>query len=270
MEPLVIGYRRLSTNPQTKKFGKAVQRGKISEALEARELKADKHYTDVCDGYTLKRKMLQKILSLSDDGKVAVLAVGSLCRLSRRPKHIRKIVKQLIKNETRIISADEGLDTSDSASEQVLNLISYQVTINTAHRQENLERGKSEAIKNGLPGFGSAPYGYRYEGGELVIVEDDAKVVKEIYRLGFEEYTLRGIATRLNSEGIPSPRDREWSHKTVGKILSNPAYIGVLIRGYMGEEEVTYKADYAIVDLDIATRMKKKWLDFARKEKVKI
>ncbi|MBF3746837.1 recombinase family protein, partial [Burkholderia pseudomallei] len=74
------------------------------------------------------------------------------------------------------------------------------------------------------------PYGYRLENKELVIHEDEAKVVRDI----FSWYTQEGhgfyaIAKKLNMLGIPSRQNKQWSIRSIKLLLSNPVYKGTLV-----------------------------------------
>ena len=71
------------------------------------------------------------------------------------------------------------------------------------------------------------PFGYRIEGDQMVINEDEAAVVQRI----FDEFTrpyIRGglseIATGLNVDGIPTQRGGHWFASTVRYILGNSIY----------------------------------------------
>lgn len=95
-------------------------------------------------------------------------------------------------------------------------------------------RRKSLAVKAGMrrrkeagkPNGGPRPYGYRYEGGGLVVVESEAVIVRRI----FDEFTagrsLTAIARGLHRDGVPTLRGRYWRQSTVSGILTNPVYVG--------------------------------------------
>lgn len=96
----------------------------------------------------------------------------------------------------------------------------------------NTVRGHLATAKAGRVAGGSPPYSYRIQNGVLVIVEKEAAIV----RLIFSEYlkpmaSLRSVASMLNAEGIPSPRNGKWSSRGIRKILSNRKYTGDYIWG---------------------------------------
>jgi len=76
------------------------------------------------------------------------------------------------------------------------------------------------------------PYGQflGYEKGEdnlPEIVEEEAQIVRRIYRLFLEGKTPSGIAKILTDEKVPSPSNKEhWYVSTVRSILTNEKYKG--------------------------------------------
>lgn len=74
-------------------------------------------------------------------------------------------------------------------------------------------------------------YGYRHnEKGQLVINENEAEVVKLIFRMSKEGASLSKIAQTLQDQGILSPRGKAvWSRETLRKILHNEKYRGIVI-----------------------------------------
>ena len=70
----------------------------------------------------------------------------------------------------------------------------------------------------------------RYEkgpDGNMQIVEEEAKVVREIYAMFLDGKTPSGIAAALTKRGVPTPAGKAtWQASTVKSILSNEKYRG--------------------------------------------
>ena len=72
-------------------------------------------------------------------------------------------------------------------------------------------------------------YGYRLVDGKLVIVPEEAEVVREIFSSYF--YDGKGstlIARELNDKGIPTLKDKLWSSQLILKMIANEKYVGDL------------------------------------------
>lgn len=112
-----------------------------------------------------------------------------------------------------------------------------------------------------------APYGYKKspdDKNKLIIDESAAQVVRNIFHWFVNEgYSKHGIAAKLNQIGEPNPaaykrkiglnyqnphssiNDGLWSPSTIGKILQNAMYIGVMVQGK--NRIISYKVHTQIV-----------------------
>lgn len=108
----------------------------------------------------------------------------------------------------------------------------------------NSREGMERAAREGRWCGGRPPFGYQLEpirikefgfikGSRLIIHEEQAEIVREIFSLYASGMRLRGLVRHLNSRAIPHPmawynpsKERPWYEGTVSRILHNPAYIG--------------------------------------------
>lgn len=97
-----------------------------------------------------------------------------------------------------------------------------------------VKRGKAFAMRKGRPA-GQTPYGYRViysrdaartAGWE--IVDDHARVVREIIERVGKSEPLTHIRDDLNNRSIPSPSGSAWGTTTIRHIAKNPAYAGLV------------------------------------------
>ncbi len=96
------------------------------------------------------------------------------------------------------------------------------------------EKVKTALRKKAVRGevLGRPPYGYKVgPKNRLEVVDDEAVVVRYIYRLYLqEELGIRLIARRLNEEGLRTRRNAPWSMVSIRDILRNRAYLGTYQR----------------------------------------
>jgi DNA invertase Pin-like site-specific DNA recombinase len=82
----------------------------------------------------------------------------------------------------------------------------------------NVKRARGERIS------GYAPFGWDFgRGGRLVRNAREQKIIARVRRLRAQGISYRGIATRLDHEGIRPKRGRLWVHTTVKSILMRNA-----------------------------------------------
>jgi site-specific DNA recombinase len=91
--------------------------------------------------------------------------------------------------------------------------------------------GRLQKARSGRLPFALQPYGYRYEAGSqrLVVVEEEARVVRRIFtELATHQRGLNGIARALTLDGIPTRTGKPvWHRQVVRQIAQNPVYGGV-------------------------------------------
>lgn len=84
-----------------------------------------------------------------------------------------------------------------------------------------------------------APFGYKTvevlvgekTKARLEIDDTAAPTIRLIFELASAGHSVASIAKRLNSDGIPTPRNTRWRYKQIGFIIRNPVYTGALVYG---------------------------------------
>jgi hypothetical protein len=94
-----------------------------------------------------------------------------------------------------------------------------------SHRNSVIAAMRKKAMKGEICGF-NAPLGYKFENGRLQIVEEEARIVKQIFNQYCSGRSLKEIAGSLNSNGIKTKKSNRWSIWAVRRILKNPIYAG--------------------------------------------
>jgi site-specific DNA recombinase len=86
--------------------------------------------------------------------------------------------------------------------------------------------GMKRLAQAGRPSGGPRPYGYRYEVGELLVVDAEGVIVRRIFPEFAGGRSLSAIARNLYHEGVPTLRGGPWRQSTVSGMLRNPVYVG--------------------------------------------
>lgn len=86
------------------------------------------------------------------------------------------------------------------------------------------------------------PLGYRMAGGKILVVPEQAELVKEVFQAYSEGNSLYQLARRLTEQGALNANHKPvWNHGTVGKILENRRYLGDEFYPVLVEPELFYK-----------------------------
>lgn len=228
MERRVAIYTRVSTEDQAKEgFSLEAQLERLRSYCDARGWKIAGEYVD--DGYSgrnVKRPAYQRMMQEMD--KWDVLLVMKMDRIHRNSRNFMEMMDSLRKHNKEFVSMTESLDTSTAMGRFVVDIIQRIAQLESEQIGERVYMGmQQKARRGGFLGF-NAPFGYRFQDGRLVTVEEEASIVKEIFNLYLQGSTLRKIADSLNSRGIRTKKKKKWSIWAVRRVLKNPIYTGYL------------------------------------------
>lgn len=94
--------------------------------------------------------------------------------------------------------------------------------------RQNVKRGQRHAAKQGKTNGGIAPLGYNINSdGRYVINEDEAKIVKQIFKMRHQGMTYTEMAKKLNKKHCKTKVGRQFTKNSFYEILRNPKYKGV-------------------------------------------
>ena len=188
-----------------------------------------------------------------------VLLVFMFDRLGRRDDETPFVVQWFVQQGIEVWSTREGEQRFDNHVDKLLNYIRYWQASGESEKTSIRVRTKhSQMVQDGEWRGGYIPYGYRLEYlgrtnkknmavRDLVIDENEAEVIRTIYRLLMEEgYGTNRVAQYLNDKGILTKKGTTlWRGTTIRAIIENPIYKG--IRRF-GDERSEVFEDLRIVD----------------------
>ena len=88
---------------------------------------------------------------------------------------------------------------------------------------ERLSKGKQQKASRGGYTGGWLPYGYRRgDDGDVVVIAEETKVVRRIFRWVAQGQSIKSIARRLREDKVPTRNGGTWTRSTVRYMLRNP------------------------------------------------
>ena len=163
------------------------------------------------------------------DGKLDLIVTKSVSRFARNTVDSLTTIRKLKEKGVECFFEKENIWTFDGKGELLITIMSSLAQEESRSISENCTWGQRKRMADGRV---SVPFehflGYdRGEHGELVINEEQAKIVRMIYDLFLQGLTPHSIAKRLTEQGIPTPRKKAvWNQGTVRSILTNEKYKG--------------------------------------------
>src|SRR5215216_8103830 len=259
-------YLRVSSEEQRDRETIEIQEEFLAQFRDLYGLEVAEIYRDDGVSGTIplhERPAGRRLLEDAREGKFGTVIVYKLDRLGRSLLVIVDAHDRLETCGVSLRSATEPIDTSNPGGRLIFQMLASFAEYDRATIRERTQAGLHRALRNGRF-IGRLPYGYKFSPDEtaLEVVEDEARVVREIIANIAAGETLYSESKRLNDEGVPSPGyrfrgedrrrgTRSWSPSTVRLIVHQTAYSGVhrvRVEGRDGREEIIERPVPAIVE----------------------
>jgi len=237
MTTQVAVYVRVSTlnQVQTQTIDQQLERLQAHIQAQDWQLSDDHIFRDEGrSGASLNRHGLDRLRDAIRWGEIQRLLITDPDRLARNYVHQMILLEEFARFGCQVEFLDRPMseDPHDHLLLQIRGAVAeYERSLIT----DRMRRGRLAKYQAGtlLP-WTRPPYGYRLAPDRprdptgVWVEESEAAVVREIFALYTQEnYTLQGIATHLQQQGVPTPSNKMiWSLCTLRAILRQPAYLG--------------------------------------------
>jgi len=169
-----------------------------------------------------KREDFQRMLADCKRGKIDRILCKSVSRFSRNTSDLLTALRLLKSYGVTVLFQKENLDTANMGDEFVLTMHGMAAQDESLTISSNQRWATRKRMADGTFLPGSAPYGYRIQGRELVVHEPEAGIVRQIYQWFLSGMGKQAIVNRLGREHP----EKRWHMTGVDYILGNSHYIG--------------------------------------------
>ena len=194
---------------------------------------------------TSRREGFKRMVDDALDGKIDLIVTKSVSRFARNTVDSLTTIRKLKDKGVEVYFEKENIWTFDGKGELMLTIMSSLAQEESRSISENCAWGQRKRFADGKV---SVPFG-RFLGydrgpdGNLVVNEEQAKVVRRIYAEFLRGYTPYAIANHLTADGIPTPGGKTvWGKGVVLSILTNEKYKGdALLQKVFTEDFISKK-----------------------------
>lgn len=217
----VVGYVRVSTDEQAGSgLGLSAQRSAIREEVNRRGWKMVRVFEDAASGKSMNgRRGLEQALDVLESGRASALVVAKLDRLSRSLLDFAELMERGQRRGWTTVALDLGVDTTTPAGETMANMLAVFSQFERRLIGQRTRDALAVKVAKGEYAYGRPPFGYRAEGGVLVVDDSEQAVIARMVELRGEGASLRRIVQVLTDEGLRPRQGAKWYPTTVADVL---------------------------------------------------
>ncbi|MCD7865611.1 MAG: recombinase family protein [Clostridiales bacterium] len=229
----VAGYARVSTDHDEQFTSYQAQIDYYTNYIKARsDWEFVKVYTDegITGTSTRHREGFKEMVADALAGKIDLIVTKSVSRFARNTVDSLTTVRQLKDAGIEIYFEKENIWTFDGKGELLITIMSSLAQEESRSISENVTWGHRKRFADGKVSFAYSRFlglDKDKETGKLVVNEEEAKIVRLIYKLFLDGMSMYSVAAELTRRKILTPGGKEkWSQSTINSILTNEKYKG--------------------------------------------
>jgi site-specific DNA recombinase len=208
-------------------------------------------------GGSTERPALQRLLADVKAGKIDVIVVYKVDRLTRSLADFAKLVELFDGHGVSFVSVTQQFNTTTSMGRLTLNVLLSFAQFEREVTSERIRDKIAASKRKGLWVGGIVPLGYATRDRKIVVVEEEAERVRTIFRRYLELGSLNRLMADLRERGIVTKVRSLKTGRTIGGIPFTRGPLAHLLRNRFYIGEVAFKGDIlpgeqpAILDSDL-------------------
>lgn len=243
----VVCYVRISSDSQKDNTSIAEQKKRIYAYCTSQNWKLKEVFVDEAKSGSKidERVQYAKMLEFAQDksNEIDAIVVFKSDRIHRHLKNLLIMIEDdLQPRDIAFISVSENFDTSTPQGMLTLQMLGSFAEFERNLINERTRSGRVVTAKSGKYAGGKIPYGYTIADGKFMVIENEAKLVRQMFQMYSEGKSYGFIAKHISSfqkqsgdDSGSSDANKTWSRTSICYILRNTAYTGLLT--YDGKKE---------------------------------
>ena len=194
-------------------------------------------------GGNTDRPALQRFLQDVRAGKVDIIVVYKVDRLTRSLADFAKLVELFDQHDVSFVSVTQQFNTTTSMGRLTLNVLLSFAQFEREVTSERIRDKIAASKRKGLWVGGMAPLGYDTRDRKITVNEDEAERVRTIFRSYLRLGSMNKLMADLRKRGIVSKVRRLKTGETVGGIPFTRGPLAHLLRNRFYIVEVPFKGE---------------------------
>ena len=179
---------------------------------------------------TKKRENFNRMIEDAAEDKFDLVITKEISRFARNTLDSIQYTRQLLNSGVGVFFQNDNINTLDEDSELRLSIMSSIAQDELRKLSSRVKFGHQQAIKDKVVLGNSRIFGYVKDGGKLVIDEEQAEMVRELFELyASGQYSMKQIETIFWSKGYRNHNGNRIAHTTMSNMIANPKYKGYYV-----------------------------------------
>ena len=179
---------------------------------------------------TKRREDFHRMVEDGRTGLFDLIITKEITRFARNTLDSILYTRELLSAGVGVFFQNDNINTFDEDSELRLTIMSGIAQDELRKLSGRVKFGHAQAIKNGVVLGNSRIFGYVKDGGRLIIDEDEAPMVRELFELyATGDCSMKQIETLFWDKGYRNHNGKRIAHTTMSGMISNPKYKGYYV-----------------------------------------
>ena len=191
---------------------------------------------------TKNRNEFQRMIADCEAGKIDIILAKSISRFARNTVDLLETVRHLKSIGVEVRFEKENISSKSSSGEVMLSILASFAQEESISISNNVKWGTRKRFEQGIPNGRFRVYGYRWEGDQLVIIPEEAAIVKRIFQNFLDGKSRLETEREFAAEGITTRGGYRWEDSNLKVILTNITYTGnMLLQKEFIESPLTHR-----------------------------
>ena len=214
-----------------------------SQRHEGWTLLRDRYDDGGFSGGTMERPALQRLLADIAAGRIDIVVVYKVDRLTRALSDFARIVELFDRHNVSFVSVTQAFNTTTSMGRLTLNVLLSFAQFEREVTGERIRDKIAASKKKGMWMGGQPSLGYDVRNRKLVINETEAKAVRMIFQRYVELKSVRDLKAELDGAGIVSKARRAADGSPYGSQRFGRGALYAMLQNRVYRGEITHKGD---------------------------
>ena len=153
----------------------------------------------------------------------------SISRLARNTVDLLETIRHLKNIGVEVQFEKEGISSTSSSGEIMLSILASFAQEESISISNNVKWGVKKRFEQGIPNGRFKVYGYRWEGDQLVIIPEEAAIVRRIFQNFLDGKSRLETEREFAAEGITTRAGCRWVDSNLKFVLTNITYTGNML-----------------------------------------